>query len=904
MRKFLPYILAAFVVVAIILVCFLPSTENSGNGGGTNQPPKLVPDASEYAASRDVTGRNIAYVTMQITYDVDAHTKETGTVKILLDATSAPRTVANFLSAVKSGFYDGTDFFMAQQFDETSSVLLGGDPSVDGGKYWDDYVIGECKGNGYENDLQHKLGVLSMYHSNYSYDDGSSAFFISSGDISSSLDGYYAPFGYVISGYKYIYNALELGLSYIQPDDGLILKSRRPVITSITIDQDIDYSLISDIYAAPLTEEEIASHLGEDNQAKRISVLSKHPSIYRAYASGNNHLVQIFDKIDESMANILISFDNNGKIIGASALTPTKTELSEKLQTLVGLDLSTVEEAELSDGLKKAAKDALSADLSILLPTDEEIADILGEENQVKDLSLSSGPNTLAYAYTTGDNYLFLMLNKGDDGRALLLVYVSKDAKILDVKALPTTADAIAAQIPNMIGLDLSMISSAEISDTLKTIAKDAVSLVIDFSVVEPTEENIDEILGEDNEAEKLTVSSGPASLTHAYKDGESYLFQMISKNDDGLVLMLIHISNNGKILGVKALPLMTEALAQQIPDMIGLDLTSVSSAEISDSLKNIAKDAINLAIDSSVTAPTAEEIADILGEENEAKKIAVSFASASIKNAYKDGDNYLFQVISKSDEGLALLLIHVSKDGKILGVKTLPMMTESLALQASDMIGLDLAGVDASALPESLKVLAKDALRTVTALLADDSASKYIYTRDTEDHETYTVEMKIEGYDTPIVILLDKTTAPITVENFISLVEKGFYDGLTFHRIKKNFMIQGGDDSHLAADKQAASITGEFASNGWYYNDIKHIRGTISMARATDPNSAASGFFICDADASHLDGDYAAFGYVISGMETVDAIADYAEGKTDSNYNLNSGVAQPTIEYVKIIEN
>ena len=284
-------------------------------------------------------------------------------------------------------------------------------------------------------------------------------------------------------------------------------------------------------------------------------------------------------------------------------------------------------------------------------------------------------------------------------------------------------------------------------------------------------------------------------------------------------------------------------------------------------------------------------------------KKIAVSYAPASIKNAYINGEDYLFQMISKSDDGLALLLVHVGKDGKIIGVKAHSMMTESLAQQITSMIGLDLAGLDASELPETLKALAKDALRTVNALLADDSKSKYVYVRDTEDRETYTVEMKIEGYDTPIVILLDKTTAPITVENFLSLVEKGFYDGLTFHRIKKDFMIQGGDDSHLPADEQASSIVGEFSSNGWY-NDIKHIRGTISMARATDPNSASSGFFICDAEASWLDGDYAAFGYVVSGMETVDAIADYAVGKTDGNGNLYSNYEQPKIEYIKILKN
>ena len=164
-------------------------------------------------------------------------------------------------------------------------------------------------------------------------------------------------------------------------------------------------------------------------------------------------------------------------------------------------------------------------------------------------------------------------------------------------------------------------------------------------------------------------------------------------------------------------------------------------------------------------------------------------------------------------------------------------------------------------------------------------------------------VEMKVEGYDAPVIIRVDESYARKTARNFVSLVERGFYDGLDFHRIIKGFMIQGGDDSHLPADQQAKSIKGEFKSNG-YDNPLLHTRGVISMARANDPNSASSGFFICDADAPHLDGDYAAFGYVVSGMETVDAIADYAVGKTDSNGNLYSQYKQPTIEYIKILNN
>jgi peptidyl-prolyl cis-trans isomerase B (cyclophilin B) len=116
--------------------------------------------------------------------------------------------------------------------------------------------------------------------------------------------------------------------------------------------------------------------------------------------------------------------------------------------------------------------------------------------------------------------------------------------------------------------------------------------------------------------------------------------------------------------------------------------------------------------------------------------------------------------------------------------------------------------------------------------------------------------------------------------------------------------MIQGGMPQGGASSTVSVNtIKGEFANNG-HYNDILHLRGTISMARANAYDSASSQFFICDADSTHLDGNYAAFGYVISGMETVDAIADYATGKTDGNGNLNAGVDKPTIEYVKIIEN
>ena len=115
---------------------------------------------------------------------------------------------------------------------------------------------------------------------------------------------------------------------------------------------------------------------------------------------------------------------------------------------------------------------------------------------------------------------------------------------------------------------------------------------------------------------------------------------------------------------------------------------------------------------------------------------------------------------------------------------------------------------------------------------------------------------------------------APITVKNFLKLVGEGFYDGLIFHRVIKGFMIQGGDPLGNGMGGAEEKIKGEFRANG-VQNDLKHERGVISMARSFDPNSASSQFFIMHKDAPHLDGQYAAFGRVVSGMEAVDEIAE-----------------------------
>ncbi len=123
------------------------------------------------------------------------------------------------------------------------------------------------------------------------------------------------------------------------------------------------------------------------------------------------------------------------------------------------------------------------------------------------------------------------------------------------------------------------------------------------------------------------------------------------------------------------------------------------------------------------------------------------------------------------------------------------------------------------------------------------------------------------------IEIELDYDAAPISAENFENLVREGFYDGLTFHRVIPGFMIQGGDPRGNGTGGSKKTIKGEFASNG-VNNPLKHTRGVISMARSMAPDSASSQFFIMHQDAPHLDGNYAAFGHVVSGMDVVDEIA------------------------------
>ena len=159
-----------------------------------------------------------------------------------------------------------------------------------------------------------------------------------------------------------------------------------------------------------------------------------------------------------------------------------------------------------------------------------------------------------------------------------------------------------------------------------------------------------------------------------------------------------------------------------------------------------------------------------------------------------------------------------------------------------------------------------------------------------------YQVEIKIKDYGT-IYAEIDADTAPITVTNFVNLCKNHFYDGLTFHRIIKDFMIQGGDPNGDGTGGSEETIKGEFTDNG-VENPLKHTRGALSMARSQDNDSASSQFFIVQKTASHLDGQYAVFGYVYEGMDIVDKICD--DVQVEDNNGTVAKENQPVIESIR----
>ncbi len=191
--------------------------------------------------------------------------------------------------------------------------------------------------------------------------------------------------------------------------------------------------------------------------------------------------------------------------------------------------------------------------------------------------------------------------------------------------------------------------------------------------------------------------------------------------------------------------------------------------------------------------------------------------------------------------------------------------------------------------------------IAVIVAIVSCVNGGKSKTSEDSGDYKvTHYADIVIKDYGTITLELYGKV-APITVENFVDLAESGFYDGLTFHRIMYGFMMQGGDPDANGTGGSDKEIKGEFAANG-VDNPIKHTRGTISMARSKDPNSASSQFFIMHQDSASLDGSYAAFGRVISGIEVVDAVCTNAQ-PVDNNGTIVLD-QQPVMESITIRKN
>ena len=234
-------------------------------------------------------------------------------------------------------------------------------------------------------------------------------------------------------------------------------------------------------------------------------------------------------------------------------------------------------------------------------------------------------------------------------------------------------------------------------------------------------------------------------------------------------------------------------------------------------------------------------------------------------------------QLITGTTAGQELTSTGVSEDGKWIEI------------QINGQVGyVDAAYVD----------ITKPTETTETTQNTSDTTDR-IYVLDTSEELTgiHHAEINVINYGN-IEVELDADTASITVTNFVKLAQEGFYDGVTFWRIMDGFMIQGGDPTGTGKGGSDETIKGEFRSNG-VENDISHTRGTISMARSFDPDSASSQFFIVQSDSTFLDGDYAAFGHVTEGMDVVDQICKDAN-PTDNNGTIKAD-EQPVIESIQI---
>lgn len=218
-------------------------------------------------------------------------------------------------------------------------------------------------------------------------------------------------------------------------------------------------------------------------------------------------------------------------------------------------------------------------------------------------------------------------------------------------------------------------------------------------------------------------------------------------------------------------------------------------------------------------------------------------------------------------------------------------------AISASAMVFLVSCGAPQAAASASPSQAAATEAPAASASSAPETKSAAAEQSEQPADSSTKIKAEITMEDGGVMALeLDKEAAPLTVENFVNLVEEGFYDGLTFHRIIPDFMIQGGDPTGTGTGDSDSSIKGEFAENGWD-NPISHKRGVISMARSLDPDSASCQFFITNADSVFLDGQYAAFGHVTSGMEVVDQISAVERDASDKP------LEDVVIKTIKIVE-
>lgn len=265
------------------------------------------------------------------------------------------------------------------------------------------------------------------------------------------------------------------------------------------------------------------------------------------------------------------------------------------------------------------------------------------------------------------------------------------------------------------------------------------------------------------------------------------------------------------------------------------------SSVDIDEFRSQLVKDALSMQIPESVSKSVAEEIEEICTplqkKEKQKRLIIIAIAVAII--------------------AAIAIIIGTSLGG---GESNVDLDNAHLTPAASD----DVSGANSD------------------TVVSDEQSTYDDAVINSEFEATHYAEIAIDDYGT-ITVALDANIAPETVENFVSLANSGFYDGLTFHRIMEGFMMQGGAPDGNDTGGSDKTITGEFAANG-FENPLSHTRGAISMARSNDYNSASSQFFIVHEDSSYsLDGLYACFGYVIGGMDIVDAICTEAE-PTDSN--------------------